>query len=87
LFLQIKFLLFVACCLLQFVFEKEGISAIVSLNDIKQRDYNLNVTLYAMPTEAWEDIDIEVEFGKLKELDEQRLELEKKLALYISELR
>lgn len=66
--------------------EEKGFSRVVSLKDIEQNDYNLNVTLYVMQDEEGEAIDIAREFGELKELERQRQEVASKLEQYISEL-
>jgi type I restriction enzyme M protein len=66
--------------------EEKGFSRVVSLKDIEQNDYNLNVTLYVMQDEEGEAIDIAREFGELKELERQRQEVASKLEQYVSEL-
>jgi type I restriction enzyme M protein len=66
--------------------EEKGFSRVVSLKEIEQNDYNLNVTLYVMQGEEGEGIDIAREFGELKELERQRQEVVGKLEQYISEL-
>ena len=66
--------------------EEKGFSRVVSLKEIEQNDYNLNVTLYVMRDEEGEGIDIAKEFGELKELEKQRQEVASKLEQYVSEL-
>lgn len=66
--------------------EDEGFSRIVSLDEIKQNDYNLNVTLYVMPIEEREEIDISKEYAELKQVEKEREEVSKKLEKYISEI-
>ena len=63
-----------------------GFSRVVSMKEIKDNDYNLNVTLYVMPIEEEEPIDIAIEFSELKKLEMERQEVEKKLEEYISQL-
>ena len=66
--------------------EEKGFSRVVSLKEIEQNDYTLNVTLYVMQDEEGEGIDIAREFSELKELERQRQEVAGKLEQYISEL-
>jgi type I restriction enzyme M protein len=66
--------------------EEKGFSRVVSLKEIEQNDYNLNVTLYVMQNEEGEEIDIAKEFAELKELERQRQEVAGKLERYVSEL-
>jgi len=66
--------------------EEKGFSRVVSLKEIEQNDYNLNVTLYVMRDEEGEGIDIAREFAELKELERQRQEVASKLDQYITEL-
>ncbi|MEM1782781.1 MAG: N-6 DNA methylase [Nanopusillaceae archaeon] len=63
-----------------------GFSRVVDKSEIVKNDYNLNVTLYVMPVEEVEKIDISKEFLELKELEKEREEIEKKLEQYISEI-
>jgi len=65
----------------------EGFSRAVDIKDIAANDYNLNVTLYAMPIEEKEHIDILKEFSELRELEKERQEIDKKIEEYIAELR
>jgi type I restriction enzyme M protein len=66
--------------------EEKGFSRVVSLQEIAQNDYNLNVTLYVMQDEEGEGINIAQAFSELKELERQREEVAGKLENYISEL-
>jgi type I restriction enzyme M protein len=59
--------------------EEKGFSRVVSLREIEQNDYNLNVTLYVMRDEEGEQIDIAKEFAELKELENEREEIRRKL--------
>jgi type I restriction enzyme M protein len=65
--------------------EEKGFARVVSLEEIKQNDYNLNVTLYVMADEEGEQIDIAKEYAELKELEKERQEIANKLEGYISE--
>jgi type I restriction enzyme M protein len=66
--------------------EEKVFSRVVSLKEIEQNNYILNVTLYVMQDEEGEGIDIAREFGELKELERQRQEVANKLEQYVSEL-
>jgi len=63
-----------------------GFARVVSLKEIKDNDYNLNVTLYVMPIEEEEPIDILKEFSELKQLEKERQLIDEKLEEYISQL-
>jgi len=65
----------------------EGFSKVVDIKDVAANDYNLNVTLYVMPIEEKEEIDILKEFSELKELEKERQGIGKKIEEYIAELR
>jgi type I restriction enzyme M protein len=64
----------------------EGFSRVVNVKEIAENDYNLNVTLYVMPIEEKDSIDIFKEFSELKELEKERQETAKKIEEYINEL-
>jgi type I restriction enzyme M protein len=66
--------------------EEKGFSRVVGLDEIRQNDYNLNVTLYVMAEEEGEQIDIAKEYKELKELEREKQEIANKLEQYISEL-
>jgi type I restriction enzyme M protein len=66
--------------------EIAGFSRVVDKEDVIGNDYNLNVTLYVMPIEEREQIDIFKEFSELKELEKEREEVGKKLEEYILNL-
>lgn len=63
-----------------------GFSRVVDRKEIVDNDYNLNVTLYVMPIEEKEEIDITKEFSELKKLEKERGEIGKKLEEFISQL-
>jgi type I restriction enzyme M protein len=66
--------------------EEKGFSRVVSLKEIEENDYNLNVTLYVMADEEREEIDVAKEYKELKELEKERQEIASKLVEYISEI-
>jgi type I restriction enzyme M protein len=63
-----------------------GFSKVVDISEVRNNDYNLNVTLYVMPVEEKEQIDIFKEFSELKELEGERQEIQRKIEEYINEL-
>ena len=63
-----------------------GFCRAVDKKEVADNDYNLNVTLYVMPIEKEEPIDIAKEFSELKKLEVERQKIEKKLEEYISQL-
>src|SRR5271157_192385 len=66
--------------------EEKGFSRVVPLEEIKQNDYNLNVTLYVTQDEENEEVNIAREYAELKELEKQRQEVAEKLEGYITQL-
>lgn len=65
----------------------EGFARIVPIEEIKQNDYNLNVTLYVFPEEEEELIDIEKEWEELKKMGKQAEVLEEKIEGYLEEIK
>jgi type I restriction enzyme M protein len=59
--------------------EIDGISRVVSLDKIKENDYNLNFSLYVFPEEKEEEIDVLKELDDLKNLDEELRKIETKI--------
>ena len=64
----------------------EGFSKPIDMKDIVDNDYNLNVTLYVMPTENAEKIDLAKELSELKEIERERGEVTTKVEKYVSEI-
>ncbi|MEM4383918.1 MAG: type I restriction-modification system subunit M [Candidatus Caldarchaeum sp.] len=65
----------------------EGFAKVVSLEEIRANDYNLNVTLYVMPAEKGEEIDIFKEFEELKALEVERAGTMAKLEGHIQQIK
>jgi len=65
----------------------EGFAKVVSLEEVRANNYNLNVTLYVMPAEKGEEIDIFKEFEELKALEAERTETMAKLEEYIQQIK
>lgn len=55
---------------------EERVSRTVSLDEIRENDYNLNIALYVDTTEPEEEIDVQEELAKLRELQAERDEIE-----------
>jgi type I restriction enzyme M protein len=66
--------------------EEKGFSRVVPLDEVKQNDHNLNVTLYVMPDEEGEEIDIVKAYSELKAAEKERREIANKLEQYLSEI-
>jgi type I restriction enzyme M protein len=66
--------------------EVEGLSRAVEIDEIKDNDYNLNVTLYVFPEEETEDIDVTAEWRELVSLEEQIKTVDQKIKGYLEEL-
>jgi type I restriction enzyme M protein len=66
--------------------EGKGVSRVVSLNEIEQNDYNLNVTLYVMQDEKVEEFNIPKEYAELKELEKERQIIQDQLEKFLSEI-
>lgn len=65
----------------------KGFSRGVSLQEIKNNDYNLNVTLYVFPEEEVEKIDIEKEWKDLGKIQDEITTVEKKIEGYLREIK
>jgi type I restriction enzyme M protein len=63
--------------------EVDGISRVVSLDQIKENDYNLNVSLYVFPEEEEEEIDIVKELEDLKILENELKEIETRMIEFL----
>ena len=66
--------------------EVRGFSRIVSLDEIRENDYNLNVTLYVFPEEETEEIDVSKEWGELMVIERKVDEAEEKIEGYLKEI-
>lgn len=65
---------------------EERVSRTVSLDEIRENDYNLNIALYVDTTEPEEDIDVKEELAKLRELHADRDEIEAKMTEHMEAL-
>lgn len=64
----------------------EGFARAVSLEEIKNNDYNLNVTLYVFPEVAQEEIDVSKEWEELRRIEEEITGVEAKIEGYLKEI-
>ena len=65
---------------------EERVSRTVSLEEIRENDYNLNIALYVDTTEPEEDIDVTEELAKLRELQTERDEIESMMTEHMEAL-
>jgi len=66
--------------------EIDGFSRIIGFDEIKENDFNLNVTLYVFPEEETEKIDVEKEWEDLRRLEKESAEIEAKIEGYLKEI-
>ena len=64
----------------------DGFARVVSIEEIKKNDYNLNVTLYVFPEVEEEKIDLKVEMEKLKEVESREKELMSEVVNYVDDV-
>ncbi len=64
----------------------DGFCRVVDKEEIKENDYNLNVTLYVFPQEEVEKIDVKKEWEELKRIEGEIKKTEEKIKVYINEL-
>ncbi|MEB3764578.1 MAG: type I restriction-modification system subunit M [Desulfurococcales archaeon] len=64
----------------------EGFSRIVNIQEIRENDYNLNVTLYVTPPLETEKIDLEKELQELLEIEKQAMKARAKALQYIQQV-
>jgi type I restriction enzyme M protein len=65
----------------------DGFARVVSLDEVKENDYNLNVTLYVFPEERAEGIDVEKEWDELREVEEDIGKVETKIQGFLKEVK
>ena len=63
-----------------------GFARVVTIEEIRKNNYNLNVPLYVTPLEQRVDIDLEEEWAQLQELKAKETELWGKVAYFINEV-
>ncbi len=65
---------------------EERVSRTVSLDEIRENDYNLNIALYVDTTEPEEDINVAEELAELRELQAERDEIEARMDQHMEAL-
>lgn len=63
-----------------------GYARVVSLEEVRNNDYNLNVTLYVTPIIERDEVDIRHVWNKLEALEKERSSLKAKIEEYLKEL-
>ena len=66
--------------------ETDKFSRLVSLDEIKENDYNLNISRYIDTFEEEESIDLEAVSNEIKKLELEEIEINKEIAGYCKEL-
>ena len=66
--------------------EIDKFSRIISLEEIKENDYNLNISRYVDITEPEPKIDVKEALKKLRQLEKERDEAEAEMNAYLKEL-
>ncbi|MEM2890862.1 MAG: class I SAM-dependent DNA methyltransferase [Candidatus Hadarchaeum sp.] len=67
--------------------DADGFARVISLDEVKENDYNLNVTLYAFPEEKVEEIDVEKEWEELLRIETEIEEVERRIQDYLKEIK
>jgi type I restriction enzyme M protein len=70
----------------QFRKEEERYSRRVSLDEIKQNGYNLNISRYVSTFQEEDPVDIHAVMTEIKELETKRADLDKQIEVYLKEL-
>jgi len=65
----------------------DGFARVVSLDEIRENDYNLNVTLYVFPREEVEEIDVGREWKELHRIEHELADVEKRIEGYLREIK
>lgn len=66
--------------------EKEKFSRLVDLEEIKENDFNLNITRYVDTFEEEEPVDIKANLNELSKLEPELKKLEKEMSKYLEKL-
>jgi type I restriction enzyme M protein len=64
----------------------EGFARVVPLEEIRENDHNLNVTLYVFPMEEVEEIDVAKEWEELRKIEEEITTVEQRIEGYLREV-
>lgn len=66
--------------------EIEGFSRVVSVEEIKEKDYNLNVSLYVFPKVEEEEINLAEEYEKFREIEEREKKVVSEAVGYVEDI-
>jgi type I restriction enzyme M protein len=64
----------------------EGFARVVSLEEVKEKDYNLNVSLYVFPKVEEEEIDLSEEIQKFREIESREEQVVSEAVGYVEEI-
>lgn len=64
----------------------DGFARAVPMDEIKENDYNMNVTLYVFPEEEVEEIDVGKEWDELRAIEGEIAEIEGQIEEYLKEI-
>ena len=64
----------------------EGFARVVPIEEIRENDYNLNVTLYVYPEEEEEEIDLATELAEFQRIEAEEKEAVTKAISYVKEV-
>ena len=67
--------------------DDDGFARVVDLEEIRDNEYNLNVTLYAFPEIEEEEIDVAREWEEIKKIDEEMREIDERIEEYLRVIR
>ncbi len=67
--------------------DDDGFVRVVGIQEIRDNDYNLNVTLYAFPEIEEEEIDVEKEWEEIRKIDEEMQVVNEKIEEYLRVIR
>jgi type I restriction enzyme M protein len=67
--------------------DTSGFSRVVDVSEVRKNDFNLNVTLYVMPVEKKEKIDVSKEFQELIKIEEERKKITEDLKKILEQIK
>jgi type I restriction enzyme M protein len=67
--------------------DTSGFSRVVDVSEVRKNDFNLNVTLYVMPVEKKEQIDVSKEFQELIKIEEERKKITEDLKKILEQIK
>ena len=67
--------------------DDDGFARVVDLQEIRDNDYNLNVTLYAFPEVEEEEIDVDKEWEEIRKIEKEMREIDARIEEYLRVIR